>query len=125
VPQSNVEAVIKVLVIDDEVDLAAVMVEWLSKRGHEAFQISRGSEIKDWVQSHQVDVILLDLMMPDANGLSLISQLRAWKPHTKVIIISAIDDPKIAAAAVREGASFYLAKPIDFAELERILAELE
>src|SRR5262245_6066684 len=101
------------------------MVEWLSKRDYAAFQISRASEIKDWVQSHQVDVILLDLMMPDANGLSLISQLLAWKPQTKVIIISAIDDPKIAAAAVREGASFYLAKPIDFDELERILAELE
>jgi DNA-binding response OmpR family regulator len=120
-----VKAVIKILVIDDEVDLAMVMVEWLSRRGYEAFGISRGSEIKDWVQSHQVDVILLDLMMPDANGLSLISQLRAWKPQTKVIIISAIDDPKIAASAVREGASFYLAKPVDFAELERILGELE
>jgi len=113
------------LVIDDEVDLAMVMVEWLSRRGHEAFRISRGNEIKGWVQSHHVDVILLDLMMPDANGLSLISQLRAWKPQTMVIIISAIDDPKIAAAAVREGASFYLAKPVDFSELERILAELE
>ena len=121
----NGEAVIKVLVIDDEVDLTLVLVEWLSRRGYEAFRISRGTEIRDWVQSHEVDVILLDLMMPDANGLSLISQLRAWKPQTKVIIISAIDDPKIAAAAVREGASFYLAKPHDFDELERILAELE
>jgi DNA-binding response OmpR family regulator len=113
------------LVIDDEVDLALVMVEWLSRRGYEAFPITGGSEIKDWVQSHPVDLILLDLMMPDANGLSLISQLRVWKPETKVIIISAIDDPKIAAAAVGEGASYYLAKPVDFAELEGILRELE
>jgi len=120
-----VEAVIKILVIDDEVDLTLVLVEWLSRRGYEAFRISRGVEVRDWVQSHQVDVILLDLMMPDANGLSLISQFRAWKPQTKVIIISAIDDPKIAASAVREGASFYLTKPIDLDELERILTEIE
>jgi hypothetical protein len=39
------------LVIDDAVDLAMVMVEWLSRRNHEAFRISRGSEIKDWVQT--------------------------------------------------------------------------
>lgn len=101
------------------------MLEWLSRKGHEAFRITQGTEVRDWVQAHDVDVILLDLLMPDANGLSLISQLRALKPNTKVIIISAIDDPKIAAAAVREGATFYLAKPIDFDELEQILTELE
>jgi DNA-binding response OmpR family regulator len=41
-----------------------VMVEWVSRRSHEAFHINRGSEINDWVQNHQVDLILLDLMMP-------------------------------------------------------------
>ena len=113
------------MIVDDEVDLTEILVEWLTGRGHEALGINRGGEVRTWIQNHDVDVILLDLLMPDANGLSLISYVRALKPHTKVIIVSAIDDPKIAASAVHEGASFYLTKPIDFAELERILTELE
>ena len=117
----DVEAVIRILVVDDEAELTQILVEWLSKKGHEAVGLTAGSSVRDWVTQNDVDVVLLDLLMPDANGLSLISRIRQLKPETKIIIVSAIDDPKIAASAIREGASSYLAKPIDFEILQRVL----
>jgi DNA-binding NtrC family response regulator len=101
-----------------------MLVEWLSKMGHEAIGITGGKDAAHWVTNHKCDVVLLDLKLPDANGLSLIAPIRQASPTTKVIVITGIEGPALAVNAVKEGASHYLTKPIDFAALAQALREL-
>ena len=71
----------KILIVDDETELNALLVRWLKQRGHEASGLTGGADLLAWVSRRKYDAVILDLLLPDANGLSLIPLLR--KPHPK------------------------------------------
>ena|SRR5207253_8189777 len=100
-----------------------MLVQWLRKAGHEAFGITEGRDVVQWVRKQQSDVVLLDLVLHDVNGLSLIALIKNASPKTKVIMMSGMNDPDFAVIAVQEGASQFLSKPIDFSMLTRALAD--
>ena len=114
----------KILVIDDEPEFRLMLTEWLTRQGHEAEHVPDGPEIFDVLQQRQFDVILLDLVMPKTNGLTLISEVRRLYPQTTVIIISAAVNIRIAVEAAKAGAEACLTKPVDFAALRYELTRL-
>ena len=112
----------KVLVIDDE----PAMTEWLKiLLEHAGYEVrtaligTRGEEIfKTW----RPDVVLTDMMLPDVDGLDLLSRFKGLNPDTEVIVISGHGSIPKAVDAIKAGASYFLEKPI---EADSILALFE
>lgn len=88
-------------------------------------EAERGDEVVQRVAESRPDVVLLDIRMPGMDGIAVLAQLRARFPSVKVAMLSAIDEPEVAARALAAGAVAYLGKWIEPASLAPILRELE
>jgi DNA-binding NarL/FixJ family response regulator len=83
-----------------------------------------GSEVLPRVAETAPDVILLDIRMPGIDGLELLDRLRDQYPETKVVVLSGVEDPELAAEARKRGAKAFLGKRIDPAELAPVLRQV-
>ena len=107
----------KILVIEDEPELRDVIVKSLQK---EMFVIETADDFVSAsakVSDYEYDCILLDIMLPGGNGLTILDDLRKMKKHDRVIIISAKDSVDDKVRGLNLGADDYLAKPFHLAEL--------
>jgi len=107
----------KILVIEDEPSLQELIRQSLEK---ERYVVECASDYHTavWkIADYQYDCILLDIMLPDGNGLSLLEELKKMRKHDSVIIISAKDSLDDKIAGLELGADDYLAKPFHLAEL--------
>ena len=77
------------------------------------------------VRQCSYDLVLVDLLMPKANGMSLISRIKEISPNTTVVVVSGIVDQRIAVLATDEGSEMCLCKPVDGTDLDRILQFVE
>ena len=102
----------RVLVIDDDDALCGMLVDLIENIGHQADCALTLAEGETVSSSEVYDVILLDVRMPDGNGLDLLPLLRRSTPPPEVIIITGAGDPDGAALAISSGAWDYLEKPI-------------
>ena len=107
----------KILIIEDTPELAQSMTQYLVAQDYLCEQASTYHEAIEKISLFSYDCILLDLMLPDGNGMNVLEHLRSNDKKTALLIISAkgaIDD-KIKA--IRTGADDYLSKPFHLAEL--------
>jgi two-component system KDP operon response regulator KdpE len=105
-----------ILIIEDEAPLRRFLIPTLSNQGYQVDSASTGAEGLQLARSYNPDVILLDLGLPDRDGLSVLNELRTWNRHP-VIVISARSQEKEKVAALDHGADDYLTKPFGAAEL--------
>lgn len=114
------EAKKRILVVDDHEDNVEVLRARLESRGYDVEGASGGQEALDAVNRRVPDMILLDVMMPDMDGLEVVRRLKANKdlPFIPVIMQTALDSTERMVAGLEAGADDYVAKPINFAELE-------
>jgi CheY-like chemotaxis protein len=114
-----------ILVVDDNLAVARVLARLLQQKGHRALTAGDGPTALQSAHDEHPDLILLDMMMPEMDGLEVLRRLKA-DPVTSeppVILFSAVDDPKLVAAAMRSGAREYWIKAsFNFEELPRRLA---
>ena len=80
-----------------------------------------GSEVLPRIGETLPDLLLLDIRMPGIDGLQLLDRLQQQYPETKVVILSGLDDPEVAAEAIRLGAKAFLGKGIDPADIAPVL----
>ncbi|NJD60927.1 MAG: hypothetical protein C3F13_16570 [Anaerolineales bacterium] len=102
-----------ILVIDDEESIRWTLAKILQREGYE---VATAATIKDaWacLQGSSYDLVFLDIKLPDANGLTVLPELRNRFPRTHVVVLSAQDKLDTALEAVVGGARDYLLKPID------------
>ncbi|PYK71536.1 MAG: two-component system response regulator [Verrucomicrobia bacterium] len=85
----------------------------LSSAGLKAEPFSDPNKFLDYERIHRSPVAVIDIWMPIMNGLEVQSQLRDISPSTRVIILTAHDDPSLRATALKAGASAFLTKPFD------------
>ena len=105
----------RVLVVDDEAGNRDLLGRRLQREGYAVVQASGGREALELVTREAVDVVLLDVMMPDLDGLAVLERLKA-DPLTRdlpVIMISALDDLSAIAHCIEAGALDYLPKPFE------------
>jgi NarL family two-component system response regulator LiaR len=117
-------APIRVMIVDDHQVVRRGLISFLSTAAHiqVVIEASSGAEAVTLAEQHQPDVTLLDLLMPEMNGVEATAALRARVPHTRVIILSTFGEPQMVADALRAGAIGYLIKS---APLEQIIAAIE
>jgi DNA-binding response OmpR family regulator len=102
---------IHVLLTDDEPEFVAAIARVLARRGMAVRTAADGREALALSAAERFDVIVLDLRMPDLDGVETLRALRERGCDTPVLLLSAHADLSNAAAALREGASDYLVKP--------------
>lgn len=113
-----------VLAVDDDQNLQTVMRHYLEQAGYQFLSALNGKELLQKLDSMQPDIILLDLLLPDNDGLTLLTTIRA-KTKAPVIVVSGKDEPTDRIVGLEMGADDYLTKPFEMRELSaRIKAVL-
>jgi len=110
----------RILVVDDHEDNVEVLRARLEARGYDVQGAMSGQEALDTVKAWSPDLILLDVMMPDMDGLEVVRRLKADRdlPFIPVIMQTALDSTERIVAGLEAGADDYVTKPINFAELD-------
>jgi len=106
-----------VLVVDDDESNRDVLGRVLQSKGYTVVLAASGPEALELVDSQPIDLVLLDIMMPDVSGLDVLKALRAKHPREAlpVIMATAKDQPRDVVDALKMGANDYVTKPLDFA----------
>jgi two-component system response regulator HydG len=112
---------LRVLVIDDDRALAETIAESLERRGHAVTACTTGKSGVARLEQESFDVVLTDLRMADLGGLDVVRRCREVLPDAEVFVITGFGDVKTAVEAMKLGASHYLQKPIDLAELRAVV----
>lgn len=108
---------IRILVIDDEILIRTALQGILTTHGFKAKVCETGLEALTLLTKEFFDLVILDLKLPDYNGLELLKKIKTLCPDTGVIIITAYAEVKSAVQAIKDGAFDYLAKPFQEEEL--------
>jgi two-component system KDP operon response regulator KdpE len=107
---------VRVLVVDDERAIRRLLQVSLSAHGHTVFEATTGQEVLEAVVNYRPDIIILDLGLPDVEGIEVTQRLREWT-QTPIIILSVRDHETDKIAALDAGADDYLTKPFSVGEL--------
>ena len=106
----------RILVIDDDDRIRSLLVEYLSARGMQVRSATGGAEGLAQLKSQEVDLVVLDVMMPDMDGFAVLQRLRATD-NTPVIMLTARGDDIDRIVGLEMGADDYLSKPFNPREL--------
>jgi DNA-binding NtrC family response regulator len=110
-----------VLIIDDEAEIRESLQTLLELEGYDVETASTGQQGLNRIGEHSFDLILLDLALPDRNGLDILAELRTQDPGLSVIMITAYGTVENAVRAMQSGASNFVQKPWDN---EKLLADV-
>ena len=99
-----------VLIIDDDPQFCSLLAKVMARLGHEAFCAHTLSEGLELVSASDMDLVFLDVYMPDGNGLELLSRFKQTESEPEVIIVTGMGDPDAAEMAIKSGAWDYVQK---------------
>jgi DNA-binding NtrC family response regulator len=108
----------RLLLIDDDPGIVFGFSKYLLKSGYQVVDASCLAEAKEAISTERFDAVLLDLNLPDGNGLEWIDELRAGQPDIAIVVITGAGDIPTAVEAMRRGADNFLTKPVDMPELD-------
>jgi len=103
----------KILVVDDESTIRSLLATVLEHAGYEVFEAGDGAKLKEYLSGPQPDVILLDLKLPDADGMELLPQIKRVWSNCEVIVLTGHATIDAAVAATKAGAYDFQTKPFD------------
>ena len=109
-----------ILIAEDDVSIRTVLSTELENK-YDLKLTDNCAQLWNWVSDGLGDLIILDVVMPDENGLDLVPKIKEIRPDVKIIIISAQNTILTAMRAVEKGAYEYLAKPFDLTELNKVI----
>ena len=107
----------RILIAEDEERIAAFVAKGLRSQGYETTAVTTGQEAYALVRSGRFDLLVLDLGLPDTDGLEVLHRLRTGGHDIPVIILTARDSVSDTVAGLEHGADDYMAKPFRFEEL--------
>jgi signal transduction histidine kinase/CheY-like chemotaxis protein len=110
-----------ILVVDDDSDTRRIIIRMLTLEGHRTIEASTGGEVVDAAVKHHPDVITLDLMLPDMNGIDVIRRLKEHPGARLVPVIGVSVNDELAGKVLQSGASMFLRKPIEMATFLRAI----
>jgi DNA-binding response OmpR family regulator len=114
----------RILIVEDEQRLARLLRRSLMDEGHAADIANSGEEALDWVALAAYDAIILDVMLPGMDGITVCRELRARRVQVPILLLTARDAIEDRVTGLDAGADDYLTKPFAFAELSARLRAL-
>ncbi|MHB8069586.1 MAG: sigma-54-dependent transcriptional regulator [Desulfobaccales bacterium] len=115
---------INVLVVDDELSIRESLSGWLEQDGYEVETAADGAAALSLVQEKHYDIMLLDVKMPQMDGITLLEKIKENDPDTAVVMMTAHGAIQDAVGAMKLGAFDYLLKPFDLDELSLTMEKL-
>ncbi len=108
-----------VLVAEDDADLRGVLTASLTRNGHRVLQARDGAEALATIEREHIDLLVLDLLMPNIDGYEVLARLKSNAEHARipVVVVSGADRSSNELRSLRLGANVYLTKPIEAAAL--------
>ncbi len=104
----------RILVVDDEEVALTSVRRILRRRGLAQVEVcDKGSDAVRLIREEDFDVVILDVLMPEIDGLHVLENTKPFKPRTEFIMVTAVDDIPTAVRAIQLGAYDYLVKPVD------------
>ena len=117
----------KLLVVDDEESLRTILRDELSHRNYAVKDAENGQTALEILKNEKQDIVLLEVRMPEMDGLELLRIIRKDNLARKVIMLTGVDELKIARESLQSGADDFMTKPFQFqslfACLDRVLKE--
>jgi len=107
---------IRVLVVDDHIDIRTLLAEYLTKHGLQVYAADGGETMRAQLKKHTFDLIVLDLMMPGEDGITLCRQLRQTS-SIPIIMLTAMGEETDRVLGIEMGADDYVTKPFSAREL--------
>jgi len=112
----------RICLVEDEQKVAAFICKGLEEQGYNIKTAKNGTEARKLASAESFDLFIMDVMLPDINGIELCRQVRTMDKQTPILILSALDQVQNKVAGLKAGADDYLIKPFHFSEL---LARIE
>lgn len=107
----------ELLLVEDNRRISEFVIKGLEESGFSVVLAENGVDARSLITQKNWDLILLDIMLPDIDGIELLQYTRYKKIHTPILVISALGEPDDKVKALDYGADDYLAKPFHFSEL--------
>lgn len=116
---------LRVLVVEDETLIRWSIAETLAQKGHTVVEAEDGRAAVEAASDdpNPIDVVLLDLRLPDSNDLRLLERIRRIQPHSAVVMMTAFGTPEITRRALELGAYRVVDKPFDMHHLESLVLD--
>lgn len=114
----------RILIVDDEEAMRESLSAWLSKEGYQTTSADSGPRALSLLKDEDFDLLLIDMKMPEMDGLELLGLVRSQYPQIMVILITAYGSIESAVEAMKAGASDYLLKPFDPEQLILLLEKV-
>jgi two-component system copper resistance phosphate regulon response regulator CusR len=106
-----------ICLVEDEQKVAAFISKGLEEQGYKLSIANDGITAKSLLQKHDFDLLILDVMLPDINGIELCRQIRFTDTKTPILMLTALDQIQNKVSGLKAGADDYLVKPFHFIEL--------
>ena len=108
----------KLLIVEDEPNLSSIIRKGFSEKNHDVSVALDGTTALDLLSNHNFDVVILDVMLPDINGIEICRRLRAAKNFVPILLLTALGSTENIINGLNSGADDYLLKPFKFLELD-------
>ena len=112
----------RICLVEDEQKVASFICKGLEEHGFAVNVAATGAEAQKFIEEADFDVFILDIMLPDTNGIDLCRKIRLTNTQTPILMLSALDQVQNKVEGLQAGADDYLVKPFHFNEL---LARIE
>ena len=110
-----------VLIVDDQDDLRFTLSKIVEKQGYSVTTAASGADALDVLRSSVIDMVFLDIGLPDGSGIDLIHAIKEIGDDIDIVMLSGINEAKTAVDSLRAGAVDYIVKPFDIIEFKAIL----
>jgi DNA-binding response OmpR family regulator len=113
----------RICIVDDHLNIREMMRYALTLQGMEVVEAVDGADALEKIAEHNIDMVLVDWLMPNVDGLEMLRRLRAMEPYTEtpVVMISGRDDIEARNRARELGVLYWLKKPFRISELQQIV----
>ncbi len=108
----------KILIVDDEIETCKFLGAFLEPLGYQIITALNGEEALEKIKSEEPHLMLLDIRMPEMDGIEVLEHAKTLNPRMGIIMITAVQDEDIARQAIADGAHDYITNPIDLDYLE-------
>lgn len=113
-----------ILVVEDEAILRKTMKKILAEEGFDVFVAEDGKQAVSLASSRDIDVLLVDVTLPDINGVEVLKQIKEFKPNVEAVMMTAYVVEDLINVAFKKGAYACLHKPFEIKTLFKILNDL-
>lgn len=114
----------KILIVDDAEFLRVRLTKILDMEGYEVVQAENGSKAVAAYKEQHPDVVLMDVTMPEMDGLAALKEIISFDPHAKVVMLTALGQESVVLEAVKSGARDFIVKPFEHDRVMKAIGKL-